>query len=51
MRIDALPGGNAADYVSGTAGDGELQLRVRCTRSKLGFLASGDLMQIAYDRP
>ncbi len=51
VRIDALPGGNAADYVSGTAGDGELQLRVRCTRSKLGFLASGDLMQITYDWP
>lgn len=50
VQIDALPGGNAADYVSGTAGDGELQLRVRCTRSSGSFYASGNLMQITFDR-
>lgn len=43
--------GTLADYVSGASGDGELRVRVRCTRSSystLSFYASGDLLEIAY---
>jgi hypothetical protein len=50
VRVEALPGGSAASYVSGTAGDGEVQLRVRCT-AKRNFYARGDLMRIDYDAP
>ena len=45
-----VPGGTLADYVSGTSGDGELRVRVRCTRSTGSFFSSGDLMTIVYDR-
>jgi hypothetical protein len=45
------PGGTLADYVSGASGDGELQVRIRCTRSSQSFYASGDLLKIDYERP
>jgi ribosomal protein L33 len=45
------PTGALADYVSGTTGDGELRIRIRCTTSTGSFYSSGDLMRIAYDRP
>jgi subtilisin len=45
------PSGPSADYVSGTSGDGEVRVRVRCTRSSPSFYASGDLLKIGYDRP
>jgi 6-phosphogluconolactonase (cycloisomerase 2 family) len=51
LQIEVSPAGKAADYVSGTSGDGDLQLRVRCTRSSPSFYASADLMQIRFDSP
>ena len=44
-------GGTLANYVSGTSGDGDVALRVRCTRSdSVNFHVSGDLMKIAYTK-
>jgi hypothetical protein len=51
LRIDKAPGGAPADYVSGTSGDGELRVRIRCTRSSPSFYSSADLLRVAYDRP
>jgi Domain of unknown function (DUF4082)/Bacterial Ig-like domain/Bacterial Ig domain/Purple acid Phosphatase, N-terminal domain len=48
-RTNLAPSGAAANYVSGTTGDGELRVRVRCTRSS-NFVANGDLMQISFQR-
>ena len=45
------PSGAPADYVSGTSGDGEVRVRVRCARSSPSFYASGDLLKIGYERP
>ena len=47
------PGGTLANYVSGTSGDGEVRVRVRCrTSSGPGsFFSSGDLLGISYVRP
>ena len=42
--------GAAGDYVSGTTGDGEVRVRVRCVSSFGGFVASGDLMKITFAR-
>ena len=43
------PGGTLANYVSGTSGDGDVAIRVRCVRGdSLNFFVSGDLMKIAY---
>jgi glucose/arabinose dehydrogenase/PKD repeat protein len=50
VAITKTPSGTLADYVSGTSGDGEVRVRVRCTASA-GFYASGDLMKIAYGWP
>jgi hypothetical protein len=49
---NVVPPGTLADYVSGTSGDGELRVRVRC-RGATGasFFTSGDLLRIAYERP
>jgi hypothetical protein len=46
---DLAPTGLAADYVSGTAGDGEVRVRVRCTRNA-SFVANADLMRLTYQR-
>jgi hypothetical protein len=51
LRVDKPPSGSAADYVSGTSGDGELRVRLRCTRSSSSFYSSADLLRISYDRP
>ena len=49
VPVEGTPTGNLADYVSGTAGDGELRVRVRCTRGGgATFFSSGDLMRISY---
>jgi subtilisin family serine protease len=45
------PGGMLADHVSGTSGDGDVRVRVRCRRSSQSFFASGDLLRISYVRP
>ena len=49
--VNLVPSGSAANYVSGTSGDGEVRVRVRCRRSSPSFFASGDLLQISYVRP
>jgi serine protease AprX len=46
-----MPGGAAADFVSGDTGNGELRVRVRCTRNKQAFYSSGDLLTLVYDAP
>jgi hypothetical protein len=45
-----VPAGAAADYVSGTSGDGEVRVSVRSTRGGQNFTAGGDFMRLAYDR-
>ncbi len=42
------PSGALADYVSGVTGNGDVRIRVRCTRTLGGFYSSGDLLRIAY---
>jgi hypothetical protein len=44
-----IPAGAAADYVSGTAGNGDVRVRTRCTRTA-NFQAFGELMRITYLR-
>ena len=43
------PPGTLADYVSGTSGDGEVMVRIRCSRST-NFWVGGDLMRVAATR-
>ena len=50
ITIERTPSGALGSYVSGSSGDGVLQVRVRCTRST-SFYASGELLKIAYVRP
>ncbi len=54
VQITKSPGGTLADYVSGSSGDGDLQVRVRCSAtlalSTSGFKAYGDLMKIVYEK-
>jgi hypothetical protein len=45
------PGGTLANYVSGSTGNGDVRVRVRCRTSSGAFFSSGDLLQIAYVRP
>ncbi len=45
------PGGTLADYVSGTSGDGDLRVRIRCRTTSGTFFSSGDLMPIVYNTP
>ena len=41
--------GTLADYVSGSTGNGDVAVRVRCARTDyVNFYASGDLLQITY---
>jgi hypothetical protein len=46
-----VPPGTLAIYVSGTTGDGEVRVQVRCRASGATFYTSGDLLQITYVRP
>jgi hypothetical protein len=51
VLVDRAPSGTLADYVSGTSGDGDVAVRVRCTRSdSSNFYASGELMKIVYEK-
>ena len=50
VLVDRLPGGTLADYVSGTSGDGQVYVRVRCTSGSGTFTASADLLRIAYTK-
>jgi subtilisin len=49
-QVDRAVTGTVADYVSGTSGDGEVRVRVRCTAG-YGFTASADLLRITHTRP
>lgn len=46
---DLAVGGEPGAYVSGSSGDGELRVRVRCTRTSDNYAAWGDFMQIEYE--
>ena len=49
--VTVAPSGTLADYVSGASGDGDVAVRVRCTRSdSTSFYASGDLMKVVYEK-
>jgi serine protease AprX len=51
VTVAVTPAGAFADYVSGTAGDGTVTVRVRCTRSDTkSFHVSGDLMSLTYSK-
>jgi hypothetical protein len=43
-------GGTLADLVSGTTGDGEVRVRVRCTTTSGSFYSAGDLMRVTHTR-
>jgi hypothetical protein len=51
VQVEGTPTESLANYVNGSAGDGELRARVRCTRSSSGFYSSGDLLRLDYKRP
>lgn len=51
VLVERLPGGTLADYVSGTSGDGQVHVRVRCTLTSASFNTSADLLRITYTRP
>jgi hypothetical protein len=42
-----VPTGPLADYVSGTAGNGEVRVRIRCTASQ-SFVSRGELLYADY---
>ena len=45
------PSGTLADFVGGESGDGDVAVRVRCTRDdSTGFSASGDLLKVSFGR-
>lgn len=45
-------GGSLAGYVSGATGNGDVAVRVHCTRSDTAsFTTSGDLMRVTFWRP
>jgi glucose/arabinose dehydrogenase len=46
-RFGLVPPGPVADYVSGTTGNGEVHVRIRCTRSA-NFTARGEQLFIDY---
>jgi hypothetical protein len=45
------PTGTLANYVSGTTGNGELRVRIRCRTSAGSFFSSGDMMRITFETP
>jgi hypothetical protein len=51
-EISFSPTSSLASYVSGTTGDGEVAVRVHCTRNDtVPFTTSGDLMRITFVQP
>jgi serine protease AprX len=50
VEVNASPTGTLADYVSGSSGDGEVAVRIRCSRSDGSFYTSADLLRITYQR-
>ena len=51
VRIDKTVASAWADYVSGTAGTGNVNVRVRCTTSAGSNIARADLLRIGYTAP
>jgi hypothetical protein len=51
VQVTRLPGATLADYVSGTSGDGQVYVRVRCTSSSASFTTSGEQLKISYTKP
>ncbi|HEX2045540.1 MAG TPA: S8 family serine peptidase, partial [Gaiellaceae bacterium] len=50
-EVNVGVGGNLANYVSGTTGEGDVAIRIRCTRGdSLSFSTSADLLRITYER-
>ncbi len=50
VPVDKALTSGLSDYVSGTSGDGEVRLRVRCTSSSW-FYSSADAARIVFERP
>jgi hypothetical protein len=51
-EVTFSPGTSLDSYVSGTAGDGEVAVRVHCARSDaVGFTSAGDLMKVTFWKP
>ena len=48
LIADLVQVGVPSDYVSGTSGEGELRIRVRCTTRSGIFFTSGNLLRIVY---
>jgi subtilisin family serine protease len=46
-----VPSGTLADYVSGTSGDGDVRIRIRCTKSFSSFYLSADLVKLVSAAP
>jgi subtilisin len=51
VEVTVAPSGTLADYVSGTSGDGDVAVRIRCSRGdSVSFYTSADLLRITYTR-
>jgi hypothetical protein len=49
VTVSLAPAGTLTNYVSGLTGNGEVAVRVACTRADLAsFYASGDQLKIQY---
>ena len=49
VEVSVAAGGTLADYVSGTTGNGDVAVRIRCSRSDaLGFFTGGDLLKVGF---
>jgi hypothetical protein len=52
VEVTVSPTGTIADYVSNASGDGDVAVRVRCTRTDgVAFYSSGDLMKAVFTQP
>lgn len=51
-EVTFSPTSSLASYVSGTTGNGDVAVRVHCTRSDtLAFTTNADLMKVTYSKP
>ena len=50
LEVNVSVSGTLADYVSGTSGDGDVAVRLRCTRDSGSYYTSSDLLQITYEK-
>jgi subtilisin family serine protease len=49
VQVDRAVTGTLASYVSGTSGDGEVRVRVRCA-ANYGFYSGADLLRVSHTR-